>query len=70
MEGDGLVLVPLVVHGISIHTLRMEGDHWLLGGDVGGYDISIHTLRLEGDGMPASGAANGKYFNPHPPHGG
>ena len=35
-------------HGISIHTLRMEGDQKQLG-ELCGINISIHTLRMEGD---------------------
>ncbi len=33
---------------ISIHTLRMEGDHWWKHCWTV-TDISIHTLRVEGD---------------------
>ena len=33
---------------ISIHTLRVEGDHVLLAVNRS-YFISIHTLRVEGD---------------------
>ena len=49
MEGDPLE------HGlfghlvISIHTLRMEGDHAQLCRLHGCRQISIHTLRMEGD---------------------
>ena len=70
MEGDpgrGFQLPEL--DGISIHTLRMEGDvRPLLF--VGLVAISIHTLRMEGDTLWTTVIHNGLYFNPHPPHGG
>ena len=34
---------------ISIHSLRMEGDHYNYLHDLGAFDISIHSLRMEGD---------------------
>ena len=48
MEGDRLCRCTVQSVGISIHSLRMEGDavrgnQWWL------YDISIHSLRMEGD---------------------
>ena len=52
MEGDvkpssngGLRLI------ISIHALRVEGDHTAIGEDTS-HTISIHALRVEGD-LPA-----------------
>ena len=35
--------------GISIHTLRMEGDLRAEGKTLDSMLISIHTLRMEGD---------------------
>ena len=58
-----------VNNGISIHTLRMEGD----AGDPlhrPGDEISIHTLRMEGDFKIVFKMILPSYFNPHPPHGG
>ena len=57
------------IWGISIHTLRVEGDddtHELV--DETG--ISIHTLRVEGDPTQKSLDPKGRHFNPHPPRGG
>ena len=34
---------------ISIHTLRVEGDHDAVNGCLDHVQISIHTLRVEGD---------------------
>ena len=34
---------------ISIHSLRMEGDHDSLDVVISGKVISIHSLRMEGD---------------------
>ena len=49
MEGDnGWVGCPILVYGISIHTLRMEGDAGI-GRFAHLFTISIHTLRMEGD---------------------
>ena len=39
---------------ISIHTLRMEGDHDGSGNQSIPGAISIHTLRMEGDGHDGS----------------
>ena len=55
--------------GISIHSLRMEGDPAAI------YvhhrkAISIHSLRMEGDRFNTSCAARCSNFNPLPPHGG
>ena len=48
MEGDRESFRPIPSIGISIHTLRMEGDD-----DLHNFamhcQISIHTLRMEGD---------------------
>ena len=41
-------LLPAIIQTISIHTLRMEGDH-RGGGRQRPGRISIHTLRMEGD---------------------
>ena len=58
-----------LVHVISIHTLRVEGD---LKNYIGceGLEISIHTLRVEGDLTAASIICSGPDFYPHPPCGG
>ncbi len=54
------------INGISIHTLRMEGDvlcRWhrqCLGG------ISIHTLRMEGDQSQSPGANAKRIFQSTP----
>ena len=52
MEGDDYMkLTGLMPLGISIHTLRMEGDaQGRIPGGAG--QISIHTLRMEGDSSP------------------
>ena len=50
MEGDlPPVLQAADVHGISIHTLRMEGDPLAGRTITHKRPISIHTLRMEGD---------------------
>ena len=55
--------------GISIHTLRMEGDYYKNASrDVS--IISIHTLRMEGDDGNSLTVTGRCHFNPHPPHGG
>ena len=55
--------------GISIHSLRMEGDGAITTpGYVG--DISIHSLRMEGDCRSPIAALRILHFNPLPPHGG
>ena len=55
--------------GISIHSLRMEGD------DLGSWSlrnwwISIHSLRMEGDLPRQRSGLHLQNFNPLPPHGG
>ena len=40
--------------GISIHSLRMEGDTHKELLSIGFYKISIHSLRMEGDWRSAS----------------
>ena len=70
---------------ISIHTLRMEGDHdnalvihtisrisiHTLGFFPSSLRrISIHTLRMEGDSSGVMAKMANRNFNPHPPHGG
>ena len=55
--------------GISIHSLRMEGDGAITTpGYVG--DISIHSLRMEGDSRHCACGRSQLHFNPLPPHGG
>ena len=55
--------------GISIHSLRMEGDGAITTpGYVG--DISIHSLRMEETSQVLGVDLSGDYFNPLPPHGG
>ena len=55
--------------GISIHSLRMEGDGAITTpGYVG--DISIHSLRMEGDQAVMVNMLWRANFNPLPPHGG
>ena len=56
--------------GISIHSLRMEGDGAITTpGYVG--DISIHSLRMEGDFVTLFYFhLCTSHFNPLPPHGG
>ena len=56
--------------GISIHSLRMEGDPNLLTQSHSWNNISIHSLRMEGDLLIQTGDLPTKYFNPLPPHGG
>ena len=48
---DSVDLTPL---GISIHTLRVEGDTAVQVLQLG-RGISIHTLRVEGDDCGAAG---------------
>ena len=51
----------LVVHRISIHALREEGDSvWI--GSGGGTPISIHALREEGDPSCATSCRHGTIF--------
>ena len=48
MEGDDLLRLGILHDGISIHTLRVEGDQ--CADSIGVVEvISIHTLRVEGD---------------------
>ena len=56
--------------GISIHSLRMEGD--IVDSLLPLQNrISIHSLRMEGDSDAMENSDNGAYnFNPLPPHGG
>ena len=56
-------------HGISIHSLRMEGDRRTRSNPKT-ERISIHSLRMEGDGFPGTKRFSNDYFNPLPPHGG
>ena len=49
MEGDSDKIAYSDDCGISIHTLRMEGDPPLFILCPVGHLISIHTLRMEGD---------------------
>ena len=70
MEGDSLEVQKMKIEvGISIHSLRMEGDEALspLGEKFG---ISIHSLRMEGDAFILTGEKQNGNFNPLPPHGG
>ena len=59
----------MLMEGISIHSLRMEGD-------VRNFHtpdrliISIHSLRMEGDVLNAVLFAMPPHFNPLPPYGG
>ncbi len=54
---------------ISIHSLRMEGDHSADGGAHCKL-ISIHSLRMEGDLLHREPVEHLLHFNPLPPHGG
>ena len=49
MEGDYRHPCQLVNTGISIHSLRMEGDLTLCRMPTLSLPISIHSLRMEGD---------------------
>ena len=69
MEGDFTNQKLYVIDGISIHTLRMEGDALIPGLELF-LLISIHTLRMEGDEFQLKGFIDANDFNPHPPHGG
>ena len=69
MEGDGAGRRFRFGGGISIHSLRMEGD-FPSTVPLLPPDISIHSLRMEGDERyPVIVLMNGN-FNPLPPHGG
>ena len=54
---------------ISIHSLRMEGDH-SSGKRQVQFPISIHSLRMEGDWNSRRRSVGCWYFNPLPPYGG
>ena len=60
---------PMPNHGISIHSLRMEGDPLTAQLETIAF-ISIHSLRMEGDCIPISRILQTCHFNPLPPHGG
>ena len=62
--------VATIIAGISIHSLRMEGDQIKVFDDARKQDISIHSLRMEGDQETDFSDVLGGYFNPLPPHGG
>ena len=55
--------------GISIHSLRMEGDMQYTQQRPRAA-ISIHSLRMEGDPLLSGFGTGRTYFNPLPPHGG
>ena len=54
---------------ISIHALRVEGDHESKK-KCPGLRISIHALRVEGDSKPFTFCHLNKNFYPRPPGGG
>ena len=56
--------------GISIHSLRMEGDNRIKHKPHLGIIISIHSLRMEGDYDNTRRTGDTHHFNPLPPHGG
>ncbi len=56
--------------GISIHSLRMEGDQTLEMRIRSAILISIHSLRMEGDSYCHFFTHSIRHFNPLPPHGG
>ena len=56
-------------YGISIHSLRMEGDNSSSCSILRQF-ISIHSLRMEGDGIASLLTQDLSHFNPLPPHGG
>ena len=55
---------------ISIHALRMEGDHLRQRPQNRRKAISIHALRMEGDLTVNIFPSGRPYFYPRPPHGG
>ena len=55
---------------ISIHSLRAEGDDFMMLFIDERMIISIHSLRAEGDNGKLFKIECGKYFNPLPPCGG
>ena len=56
----GSSTVARQVHSISIHSLRMEGDHCVVVLYICTIHISIHSLRMEGD----EGTSTRNYRNP------
>ena len=58
-----------LLHGISIHALREEGDGES-GVNVDQTKISIHALREEGDCSGNTGKSSWANFYPRPPRGG
>ena len=54
---------------ISIHALRVEGDHTHAVQQLG-VAISIHALRVEGDCSPSTSCGAKCNFYPRPPCGG
>ena len=71
MEGDCNHLMPLDRdQGISIHSLRMEGDRYICEEYDRPVSISIHSLRMEGDTAAQLETPQIMDFNPLPPHGG
>ena len=63
-------IVGCTSDGISIHSLRMEGDPLFFKAFCMLYLISIHSLRMEGDPAPVQVSPWVFYFNPLPPYGG
>ena len=59
-----------ILHDISIHALREEGDNLPPAALAGLDGISIHALREEGDPEHESIPAVRLYFYPRPPRGG
>ena len=55
---------------ISIHALREEGDHWIVGTTATNTKISIHALREEGDMINCGFSPISTDFYPRPPRGG
>ena len=58
-----------LLSGISIHSLRVEGDSRGLNSPINGL-ISIHSLRVEGDVFFSIRFGVDVHFNPLPPCGG
>ena len=70
MEGDVFATATFFhAQTISIHSLRMEGDHRQRRRRQR-EGISIHSLRMEGDDYARLFFQKILYFNPLPPHGG
>ena len=63
---DDLILLI----AISIHALRVEGDHVFCCGGIRRIEISIHALRVEGDFKMTAGGLFHADFYPRPPGGG